>query len=453
MGKQAFLIQHIGQVGTAVRARADRVMESIIVPACTALGFTCARADQFPRKTIVEPIVSALASSPMAIADLGSPPWNSNVLMEVGFRIANGKPIVYLSDAEPTADVLPLHLQNKRILKINDPVSTIINLKEYIEEQREQVCGWRSQYPTIDLKKPLLHPEETIFTFANEAAARLYGFDSPDALLSASVTEADSRLKSYMNPEHARLFSDEQVFLDGAATANREVVASVPAWFTNHRFPELNRKPFWPVLLSRKFSPHEDNSLVMRVAFVNLAEWFGPRQPGWSNQARLPELFRPRKFRYDVFLSYNSVNRRQVAVVAEMFRRSGLDVWFDDHELVGRGGHYTEIKTAMSESRIICAVVGRQGLGPWQSAVELKGALLDATMNQRPIAVLLLDGVDSKGWWSSLPPEFDSLKDHVYGSLPPLNVILNMDESESELKFLPRIVRLIANAFKQEGNS
>jgi hypothetical protein len=80
MSKQALLIQHIGTPGSDVRQRADRVRDNLIRPACEEMGYTLVRADEVQKTSVLEPVVSALSKSHLVVADLGSPPWNGNVL-------------------------------------------------------------------------------------------------------------------------------------------------------------------------------------------------------------------------------------------------------------------------------------------------------------------------------------------------------------------------------------
>ena len=449
MAKQAFLIQHFGKSGSAVRERADHVMQTIIVPACERTGYTCARADQFPVETIVEPIISALASSPLTVVDLGSPPWSENVLMEVGFRMANGKPTVYLADTEFALNLLPLHLRNNRILTIQDDPSIVDHLVEYINEQSTVTTGWSSQYPTFDVRVPMRCPDHSAFTSANESAAHFYGYDTVAELLSVSVDNADQRLKQYMGARQARHFDEEQKYLFGVALTGGEAISSIPAWFTRHPRADFNNKPFWPALLSRRFSPHEDQSLVMRVAFVNLSKWIGPGQPGSSDVVKLPHHLRPRAFKHDVFLTYNSKDFERVKTIAELLKYCGMKVWFDNDSLEGDGGLYEELKNSMYESRMICIVIGRNGLGPWQEDVELRGAISDVVRNQRPCIVLLLDDVDDSNddWLNMVPTAYrDFFANQLYGKVPSKADMLPFERNGN---FVRRILGLFARTFKE----
>ena len=136
--KNALIIQAVGSDGSETRLRADRVLQSIIEPACRATGYEAVRLDDLDTKTIAEPIISALFTYPLAIADLAAPPWIPNELMEVGFRLATGRPIVLLADTDPKPGLLPLHLRNVCIHIIDpanpseaDVESLITSIKKY----------------------------------------------------------------------------------------------------------------------------------------------------------------------------------------------------------------------------------------------------------------------------------------------------------------------------------
>lgn len=180
--KQAFVIQAIGKPGTDTRARADRVFEGVIKPACARTGFQAVRADRFEAHTIVEPIVSALNTHPLVVADLAAPPWNWNVLMEVGFRLATGRSIIVLADVDPTPDIIPLHLRNVRIHRIESAAATpadVDNLVESIKAYGSNVQYWESHYPIIEFSVSLTNPDASRFIYANQAAAEVYGLEDP----------------------------------------------------------------------------------------------------------------------------------------------------------------------------------------------------------------------------------------------------------------------------------
>ena len=77
--------------------------------ACAAEHFRPVRSDKELSSAILGDMTAALAMDPMVIAYVGSPPWNPNVMIEIGYRMATRNPIVFLCDAlenwEPPFDL------------------------------------------------------------------------------------------------------------------------------------------------------------------------------------------------------------------------------------------------------------------------------------------------------------------------------------------------------------
>lgn len=458
------MIQHIGSPRSKPRLRAERMMKRLIVPACKKTGYDAIRADQFPTQSILEPIVSALATSPLVIADLGRPPWNVNVLVEVGFRLATGRPVVFLADVEPVPNDLPLHLQGRRILPIDceEPTAAhVSSLCDYIKHQQQEMYGWKSHYPIFEFKVPQGSAADASFVFANQAAVELYGLSNLDELLAMSVCEADARLKRYMPVKHRKAFAADQdkLFAQAISFLNQSpAMPSIPAWFNSHPKLEYNGRAFCPILLQHKFSPEQDSSIVMRVAFVDVTEWdaHGPDCRDLSSVVRIPNIFQDRRYKYDVFLSYNSHDRETVRELANALRRCKLEVWFDEHNLVDQRGLYEELKTALSDSRIIAAVLGPNGFGPWQERKELADEFQSIVEGGRSFVLLPLSDlpVEDGRWLLSVPRAYKAaLRNKLYVPLPTVDELRDvMTNPNRPLRLAERMVELLARAIHPNEN-
>jgi hypothetical protein len=403
----------------------------------------------------------------LVIADLGSPPWNDNVLMEIGSRLAIGRPIVFFADIEPKPKKLPLHLQHRQILSINSDEPTEDNIQQlckYIKGQQGRMYGWRSDYPIVEFRVPLNDPDAASFIYANQAAAELYGVDDPEELLEMSVSDADDKLKSFMPDGQREAFHDDQVRLFGiilAPGSRSPAMARVPAWLLKHaKSGQHNTRLYWPILLQHKSynspPPDQDNSIVMRVAFVDVSEWdaHGPDSRDSSSVVKIPNIFRDRRFKYDVFLSYNSQDHEIVRELAVALRRFGLHVWLDEDNLSDQRGLVAALKRAMFESRIIAAVIGKNGLGLWQEEVELQGALLKILRGTGPFVLLLLNDVtvENNHWLQHVPIEYrDVLQNRQYVQLPNLDELRSLINDDTRLlEFVKRMVRLLAHPLHLE---
>src|SRR5215510_7818067 len=92
--------------------RANYFFEAFVKPACEKAGFTPDRADHQLTRDIADGIVTSLKVSPVVIAYLGSAPWNPNVILELGYRLATRLPLVIVCDeARPGENLdLPFYL-------------------------------------------------------------------------------------------------------------------------------------------------------------------------------------------------------------------------------------------------------------------------------------------------------------------------------------------------------
>ncbi len=456
--KHAFIIQAVDSEGS--RQRADRVLKSIIDPACEATGYEAVRANDLQAKTIVEPIISALNTHPLVIADLAVPPWNPNVLMEVGFRLATGRPIVFLADTDPKQEILPLQLRNVRIHIINSATpgrADVDSLIESINKYSLEVNSWESDYPTIEFSISWRSPDGGRFIFANEKAARLYGLTHPDDMIGRPVIEIDPGLKEFIpNEQYYEEYQNDQDAMLGKIMKRdpQPKTASIPLWFTNHILDDQNDKIYWPVLAQYRYVSSEDEAdIVMRVIFINVSEWDAmkprPRKP--PQVLRLPKLFQevrqPIAPQHDVFLSYNSQDIGYVSELYQMLVRCGLRVWFDVNEFGGGTGLASELIKASNLSRIFGLVLGKNGLGPWQRQGESRVQLLKFIRGQKPVVLLLLPDVEpgDSAWKTYLDdPELETvLEDRLRLALPPPQELRNVMTAGRTATLAERLLRLV----------
>lgn len=390
------------------RERADRVLHSIIEPACHATGYEPFRVDELDRTTIAQPIISALNTYPLAIADLAAPPCDPNTLLEVGFRLATGRPIVFLADADPKGSLLMLGQRKVSVHTIdpNNPAADVERLIFNINKYVSEINYWESDYPTIEFSISFRSMDGGRVIFANDRVARLYGVDRAEELIGMPVNDVDARLKDFVPDEaYYEAYSNDQNAILGKITKRDPgpKTASVPLWFTKPDAHPERDNIYWPVLVQQRYvSDETDADIVMRVIFINISEWDAvrprPRTP--PQVLRIPSLFREKLIppgpphKYDVFLSYNS---RDIGYVGELYEtmssRCGMNIWFDQTGLSGVTGMSPELRKAIDLSRIFALVLGRNGLGPWQERFELRSALLKIIRGQMPFVLLLLPDV------------------------------------------------------------
>ncbi|HUT91491.1 MAG TPA: toll/interleukin-1 receptor domain-containing protein [Thermoguttaceae bacterium] len=94
----------------------------------------------------------------------------------------------------------------------------------------------------------------------------------------------------------------------------------------------------------------------------------------------------------DVFLSYNSDDRRGVEELAGMLEKGGLFVWMDRARLAGGKDWQDDIGKGIDRSSSFVVCLGPTGLGPWQK-VEIERALKRKQADAKfPVIPVLLPG-------------------------------------------------------------
>src|SRR5579864_1234838 len=87
------------------------------------------------------------------------------------------------------------------------------------------------------------------------------------------------------------------------------------------------------------------------------------RAPAPTVDGPAPEA--PAERHFDVFLSYNSLDRPTVERLAEMLKRAGIEPWLDKWCLTPGGQWQEEIIDGLRQSAAFAVFVGPNGIGDW----------------------------------------------------------------------------------------
>jgi hypothetical protein len=166
--------------------RVGQVFDTLIAPVCARAGFLPRRANELPgdRKVV---IANNLANAPLVIAYLGNPTtgWNDNVILEVGFRLATGLPLVMLSDSaadgqEPEYQrLLPFQIAHHNVVTVGADASRQAEVlyREIVENRSAKApADWESPNPVLEFK--FASVRDVIITDANEAARTQIGAEN-----------------------------------------------------------------------------------------------------------------------------------------------------------------------------------------------------------------------------------------------------------------------------------
>ena len=209
--KTCFVISIIGKENSPERNHADDVFNHIIEPALSN-EFTVTRADKmYHADKIDNQIFSSLKDADLVVADLTG--TNPNVFLEVGYRMALDKPIMFL--LQKNSEPLPFDIQSINICHYDilgkNVLSEASKAKTYIEETvktftfdtQENVPA--EEVTTNEIKRILLNIQNNLDTMNSRLLDGSYqtnnGLSFQETLLKTALDEPDKveRLLSLMS--------------------------------------------------------------------------------------------------------------------------------------------------------------------------------------------------------------------------------------------------------------
>lgn len=113
--KQCFFIAPIGDEGTDIRERSDKILDHLIRPAVEPYGYTALRADEIDRPGIItSQVIQAIVDSDLVIADLTN--HNPNVFYELAIRHVIRKPFIHIIENDQE---IPFDVSVQRAIQID----------------------------------------------------------------------------------------------------------------------------------------------------------------------------------------------------------------------------------------------------------------------------------------------------------------------------------------------
>jgi len=124
--KSCFIISPIGDEGSEIRERADRLYKFILKPVCEKCGFEVLRADKINTSdSITDTIIDNLKKAELVIADITG--HNPNVFYEMGYRACLNKPLIHLKMKD---EKIPFDISTIRTFDYDFEIETVEELKE-----------------------------------------------------------------------------------------------------------------------------------------------------------------------------------------------------------------------------------------------------------------------------------------------------------------------------------
>jgi hypothetical protein len=141
--KECFFISPIGDDGSDIRKRSDKVMEYVIEEALSDFDYSVTRADKMDEPgSITNQIIRKIVNSDLVIADLTG--HNPNVFYELAVRHATGEPFIQLIDSNES---IPFDVNDDRTIHYGLGVEEADRAKRKIRSQLEMI---RDDDPKFD---------------------------------------------------------------------------------------------------------------------------------------------------------------------------------------------------------------------------------------------------------------------------------------------------------------
>jgi ubiquinone/menaquinone biosynthesis C-methylase UbiE len=282
--RRCFVVLPMRASGDEAHVQPDDVYREIIEPACDQLRHAVVHPGQQDGENVWSDISNTLMSADLVVAYLGSPPWNPNVMLEIGYRLATGKPLVVLApDGE-----LPFDLKNHRTIVLpslrsalkRDAAEKVTELVEMATRRAVRDRGWAGLYPTatIDVDRRPGVPTELRdhrVAEASEQAADLFALDRAE-LVGMPPAKVMEQLGKLMDKAQFKAFLEEQAALyqklasdDPLGPGSKDTVhAEVPIVLTRHPDSSHYLRAFLPMILS---NDQVGDHALQRVVYVDVS--------------------------------------------------------------------------------------------------------------------------------------------------------------------------------------
>jgi hypothetical protein len=278
--RDCFVVSPIGLQDSPTRKRANLVFERYIKPACEATEYRAKRSDMNVSEQISPEMYKALETAPLVGVYLGAPPWNANVMIELGYRMSTKKPIFLLKDATANSDPMPFDIKDVSCIDIpgdtdglsnDDHMAIVRRIQDFIGLRPS--AAWTHNYPNgiYDVAKGKVKIVE-----ASGGLEELFGERN---LVNKDLREVLNKIFNYMPKLQADKFRSEQAELIGRIITGDSlgVRATIPIYFNNHN--KFNNCAFMPIIDS--FQEPQAGVLRLRIVYMEVTGAAKKHQDGY----------------------------------------------------------------------------------------------------------------------------------------------------------------------------
>lgn len=464
--KVCFVIQPMGRYDSKIRERSEHVLKTYIQPACKRAGYDPKPSTELLAGRIGEGIINALSCAPMAIAYMGCEPWNEDVMIETGFRLASELPLVIICDAPHDSQPfhLPMIINDLRCVQIPPPgtpddptrIDELFDLIQVAEHRSSRIDSHHPITVVHYYKKGggRAADDEMHYIAASDKATELLGIkaDNSDeyALVGHTMKEILDHLAYRMPRQHYEVFRRSQQSAQERLSEELQTdfplppVVDVPIVLNRHPIRNYIGRAFLPVIVV-KFVSGDRSWCNLRVLYLEVTS----RTVGTVPDPNSPEEAPPRYFvcplahdthvlkspvaddalpRYfvcplasgnrisckpadrrpiSVFISYNSADQNQVEQFRSRLMRlsPAIAPWLDLDKIEGAQDVHARLSRGLPTAELAVIFLGTHGPGRWQDE-EVKVIDCRKVEVKMKVLLVLLDDIGLE----SLPPDWMFLK-------------------------------------------
>ncbi len=270
--KHCFVVSPIGDELSDVSKRANHVYETYVKPACDGADYQAIRGEKMTGRRVMQDVEEALETNQMVVAYLGESNhgWNPNVMIEVGWRLATGLPMVFVKEADSAE--LPFDIKDYRVVLLPRPqeepasqkvAELVRSITRQIQLSDEKESSWKFPHPYASVD---IYPGGRRDCHYVETSRDLDELFDYEGVQGAKLRRVLENLKDRMPEYQWRPFITEQqrILKDivGGGLLDLEghdekIQATVPIVFEAHQVEKYNGMAFLPVI-------------IRHISFVNL---------------------------------------------------------------------------------------------------------------------------------------------------------------------------------------
>ena len=283
--RRCFVISPIGEPESEVRNQADYVYNNFIKPACDSAGYRPVRADMMTSRKMVPEMMESLETAYLVLAYLGypKPSWNSNVMLEVGFRLATGQPMVFLRDRTTgeKEDPLPFDLKDDRCTALprfddkiedEDRAAYVKTIRLQMKEAAPETYAWKSPHPFAAIEIHTDDHEKNRYIECSDDLEELFEFTQiAGTKLQIVIDHLLSKMPEYQRDpflkEQADLVAQLNMGANPYTNEKIKIEASVPIVFEQHE--KYAGRAFLPVIMRHS---SYGNTLRLRVIYLDVTD-------------------------------------------------------------------------------------------------------------------------------------------------------------------------------------